>query len=210
METRTDEMRVFVSAGHSRHADNEEGLIWEHTRCAEASDVLLKMLRDANIEAISPCPSVFGQRSSDALTEKIDLINASNCDLAVELRLASGGGNYGRTVFWSDGEQESEQGAWASELIASSMEELLPWRFDWVSMTDMGRGNMKFLDKSNCPSVVCEPAFKDHSLHLDWIDSKQFVTDYASSVYIGIRSFLMESKGHAQRPPSPPKLTVIE
>ena len=186
-------MRVFIAAGHSPHEDNPNSQTFEYHKCSEVMDLTASLLTRSGYEVTVPSEEVYTLTNNAALIRKVAEANDAKADLAIELHLNAGGGEYGTTLFWSDGatEKESEAGSMASELIASAFDETLPWTQQYDSQSDMGR-SLYFLNKTNCPAVIPEPAFMDTKKHMLWIDSPSFVVDYAISVYQGVKNYSYE------------------
>ena len=187
-------MKIFIAAGHSPHEDNPDSQTFEYHKCKEVMTFTASLLEAAGLEVVMPSKEVYTLTNDQALIKKVAEVNAAGVDLAVELHLNAGGGEYGTTLFWSDPAgtgTESEAGAICAELMASAFDETLLWTQQYDSQSDMGR-SLYFLNKTNCPAVIPEPAFMDTKKHMLWIDSPSFVVDYSIAVYQGVKNYLYE------------------
>ena len=175
-------MRIGIAAGHSKNATDSQ--VYEWGRCILAVEILTEQLRLAGHQVIRPAAPTYERHNDVALRNKTDLFNRSNLDLAIELHLNAGGGNYSCVLYWDDPVKRTHSPAgkrWAEAISASH--DMLPWRnMGAKSKSEMGRNKLWFLDRTSCPAIITEPAFKDYDQHRAWMDSEEFPHDYASMI----------------------------
>ena len=86
-------MKIGIAAGHSMNTDNPERR-FEWQCCFEAELRLSRLLQAEGHEVVRPPRDLFQLENDAALLAKIDLFNTADVDVAVELHLNAGGGDY--------------------------------------------------------------------------------------------------------------------
>ena len=175
-------MRIGIAAGHSKNATDSQ--IYEWGRCILAVEILKEQLRLAGHAVISPAAPTYERHNDVALHNKTDLFNRSDLDLAIEMHLNAGGGNYSCVLYWdapAKGYHSVGGKKWADR-ISEGHDFLQLRNLGAKSKTEMGRNKLWFLDRTSCPAIITEPAFKDYDQHRAWMDSEEFPHDYASMI----------------------------
>jgi len=183
--------KIYIAAGHSSNTEGERLYEWE--RCRVAQDRLSDLLRWAGHEVIQAQGHIYAMTNDAALKSKVAQCNSSDCELAVELHLNAGGGNYATNLYWDDKEksQTSESGELLASRISGAMDEVVYWPCTYGPQSDYDR-SLYFLNETSCPSVITEIAFKDHPRHRQWLETKTAMVTYAATVFMGITSYLDE------------------
>ena len=177
-------MRIGIAAGHSRDATPEQ--IWENGRCRLVVVELQRLLDAAGFDCYCTPEELYGLPNDEALLRKIDFLNTTQCELAVELHLNAGGGNYSTALYWGKEDAGSEAGHRLAVAINDQFELTLPWRsIGPRTQYQMGR-SLAFLNKTTMTSVIPEPGFKDHEEQRAFFNSARGVVLYATTVFQGI------------------------
>ena len=120
-------LSVGLIAGHSDQGPAER--VWEHERCKEAAASLATLLTTAGYTCLTVSPDIYSLDNDAALIEKIRFVNERRVDMALELHLNAGGGDYSTCLYWDDEEGYfSEQGKQLAVEIAAQFNTAFPWR----------------------------------------------------------------------------------
>ena len=178
-------LTIGLTAGHSHQADPE--LAWEHERCRAATEGLEELLAKAEFACVSVPPEVYELDNDAALFEKIRCFNERRVDVALELHLNAGGGDYSTCLYWDDEEGYfSEPGKQLAVEIAEQFKAAFPWRGIGAKGQTFFDRRLAFLGKTDMPAVITEVAFKDEPSHRTYMASKRGPVLYATSVFQGI------------------------
>lgn len=193
-------MHIGIAAGHSSISDTPQDT--EHAQCLRALKVLERLLLTAGHDVSIPLESAVGHLSNDAaLRRKVEVFNARRVDLAIELHLNAGGGDYGLMMYHATGPAGAVRYSPAGSALASHLAEAFAWCgpvSDTRSRSEIavGRGGLHMLDRTIAPAVIVEPAFMDGpDAHREWIASESFAADYATLVYLGIQRYARAQRG---------------
>ena len=85
-------LSVGIIAGHSTQGAAER--VWEHERCKAATASLATLLTTAGYTCLTVSSDIYSLDNDAALIEKIRFLNERRVDLALELHLNAGGGDY--------------------------------------------------------------------------------------------------------------------
>ena len=180
----SESMRIGIAAGHSRVATPEQ--IWENGRCRLVADELQHLLDGSGFFTYHTPRELYDLPNDQALLRKIDFLNTTECDLAVELHINAGGGDYSTVLFWGTSLNESAAGQQLAEAISNQFQVALPWRaMGPRSQFQMGR-DLAFLNHTQMPAVIPEPGFKDDAEQREFFNSSKGVVLYATTVFQGI------------------------
>ena len=158
--------RIGICAGHSAVTRGER--LYEWKRCNEVLELLCELLKGAGHGVHRPPQSVDDMPNNEALNAKIAHFNFEEVDLAIELHLNAGGGDYSTCLY-----VESEQGKRLAEKVCDQFDARLPW--PTIGARSMiWSGPMRFLRKCKAPAVITEAGFKDSPVHRAWMDSPGF------------------------------------
>lgn len=180
-------MRIGIAAGHSERCKGE--MLWEHERCREAAwELECLLIMGSDYEVISSRP--FWQRpNATALKAKVGRFNTEKADLAIELHLNAGGGDYSLVLH----HRTSTAGARLAMCVSTQFKAAFPWR---QMPADSGHGftgrKLAFLTNTHMPAIITEPGFMDCPEHRELMESPAFPARYAAAVYLGIERYLDE------------------
>ena len=178
-------LSVGIIAGHSDQGPAER--VWEHERCKAATASLDTLLTTAGYTCLTVSPDIYSLTNDDALIEKIRFVNERRVDMALELHLNAGGGDYSTCLYWDDAEGYfSEPGKQLAVEIAEQFNTAFPWRSIGAKGQTYFDRTLAFLHKTNMPAVITEAAFKDDPSHRTSMETKQGAVLYATSVFQGI------------------------
>ena len=178
-------LSVGIIAGHSTRGSEER--VWEHERCKEAAASLETLLTTAGFTCFTVSSDIYSLTNDDALIEKIRFLNERHVDMAVELHLNAGGGDYSTCLYWDDAEGYfSQPGKQLAVEIAEQFKTAFPWRSIGAKGQTYFDRKLAFLHKTNMPAVITEAAFKDDPSHRTSMETKQGAVLYATSVFQGI------------------------
>jgi hypothetical protein len=168
------EVKIAVSAGHY---PVRPGAIWgawvEHTKAVEWRDLIVSYLNQRGTKALSV--PAYG------LTQKIALINAEKCTLAVEVHFNSDPGSKGKgseTLFCpgsAKGEELADELQRAISPFCAPNRGAKPgwYRMDLPGHVDY-KGDVEgdevkdaFLSKTNCTALILEPYFIHEGSKID-------------------------------------------
>ena len=167
-------MKIAISAGHNPTA---VGAVWgsyvEHTKAVEWQKLIVTYLSQRGHTALTVPPG--------SLTSKIDLINANNCWLALEVHFNSDPGHrgVGSETLFCPGSARGE--ALATDLQRAISSFCAPNRGakpGWYRMDVPGHEDYKgdvdgdevkdaFLSKTNCTALIVEPFFIHEGVRID-------------------------------------------
>ena len=178
-------MRCGIAAGHSANTEGERQ--WEWQRCHLVQAHLVDLLTWAGHEPVVPDDTIDELDNDTALIEKIRFVNERRVDMALELHLNAGGGDYSTCLYWDDVEGYfSESGKQLAVEIAEQFKTAFPWRCIGAKGQTYFDRKLAFLHKTNMPAVITECAFKDDPSHRTSMETKQGAVLYATSVFQGI------------------------
>ena len=188
-------MRIGVASGHSRNTDIPQRLFeWE--RCTKAETVLVQLLAAAGHAIVQPDGHVYGLENNPALRSKIQVFNEADVDLALELHLNGGGGDYSTAIFWDhEGGGHSGAGKRIAEDLCGQFQAGLQWKTIGAKPQSYFQRSLAFLNDSHMPAVIIEPAFKDNDIQRAWAASQAGPVQYAALVFAGIHRYAMRWEG---------------
>ncbi len=188
-------MRIGVASGHSRNTDIPQRLFeWE--RCAEAETVLVQLLAAAGHVVVQPEAKIYDLENGPALNSKIRCFNEAVVDLAVELHLNGGGGDYSTAIYWDHGGGgHSGAGKRMAEDLCEQFQAGLPWKSIGAKPQSYFHRSLAFLNDSRMPAVIVEPAFKDNDKQRGRAASQAGPVQYAALVFAGIQRYAMRWEG---------------
>ena len=189
-------MKIGVAAGHSRNTDIPQRFFeWE--RCAEAETVLVQLLTASGHDVARRTCELYDLENDPALQAKIQLFNEADVDVAVELHLNGGGGDYSTAIYWDhNGGGHSRAGKRIAEDITEQFRVGLPWQTIGARPQSYFHRSLAFLNYSRMPAVIIEPAFKDNDEQRTWASSKAGPVQYAALVFGGIQRYAMKVEGN--------------
>ena len=183
--------RFGIAAGHSSRSTGERRFEWE--RCRAVQERLGDLLIRSGHSIVCPPQSIYDLRNDQALAHKIRLFNEKHVDVALELHLNAGGGDYSTAIYWDSPKRHSVPGRQLADGICTQLGLFLPWRTigargkTHFRNADGRSRPMGFLTKTKATSVIVEAAFKDVPEHREWIQSKGFAAEYAALVFLAIQ-----------------------
>ena len=181
-------MKIGIAAGHSMNTDNPERR-FEWQCCFEAELRLSRLLQAEGHEVVRPPRDLFQLENDAALLAKIDLFNTADVDVAVELHLNAGGGDYSTCIYWDEGETHSEKGQDLSIDICRHLEAGLPWRCIGAKGQSYFARSLAFLNKTTMPSVITEAAFKDNAEQREFFDHLSGHVAHAALLFAGVQRY---------------------
>ena len=182
-------MRIGIAAGHSRNTTGERR--FEFNCCAPVADLVARLLTTAGYSVVEPGSPVYDLDNDAALNTKIALFNRESVDLAVEIHLNAGGGDYSTVIYWDaagtgkysfKGQQVA--GAVADEFRA------FPWRSSGARPQSYFDRSLAFLNQLNAPAIITEVGFKDHTAQRAFFESESGQAQHAGRIYLGIERYL--------------------
>jgi len=181
--------RIGIATGHSSATDGER--LFEYQQCAPVTKILSHLLNAAGHKVLEPPDPIYLYPNNKALTAKVDFFNQMEVDLAVEVHINAGGGDYSTALYWGNNEGAiSSKGAKAAGCIADAFA-AFPWRsIGAQSQTYFGR-SLYLLNNTHAPAVIVEAGFKDNEEHRAILGTKRGYTLHAASIYAGIESYLL-------------------
>ena len=188
-------MKIGVASGHSRNTNIPKRLFeWE--RCAEAETVLSQLLAAAGHGVVQPEDQIYDLENNLALRSKIQCFNEAAIDLAIELHLNGGGGDYSTAIYWDhDGGGHSGAGKRIAEDLCGQFQAGLPWKTIGAKPQSYFQRSLAFLNDSRMPAVIIEPAFKDNDIQRSWAASQAGPVQYAALVFAAIQRYVMRWEG---------------
>ena len=182
-------MRIGIATGHTQNTNIKERL-WEWEVCIRAQDQLVKLLDAAERDVVTPPHSVYDLANGAGLRQKVKCFNeAGALDLAVELHINGGGGDYSTCLYWGNGKTHSHKGRLIAENICEQFKVSLCWRSIGARTQHyMGR-DLYFLNKCKAVAVIPEPGFKDHPKHRPYLNTPAFSTLYATTTFAAIEAY---------------------
>ena len=178
-------MRLGIASGHSANTEGER--LWEWRRCRAVEQCLVDLLRQAGHEVVLPTQAIYQLDNDSALWRKIRFFNERRVDIAIELHLNAGRGDYSTCLYWDDEEGYfSEQGKQLAVEIAEQFKTAFPWRALGAKGQTYFERALAFLHKTNMPATITECAFKDDPSQRAYMETKQGAVLYATSVFQGI------------------------
>ena len=188
-------MKIGVASGHNRNTDIPQRLFeWE--RCAEAETVLVQLLAAAGHAVVQPDDQIYDLKNNPALKFKIQLFNEADVDIALELHLNGGGGDYSTAIFWDhEGGGHSGAGKRIAEDTCGQFQVGLPWKNIGAKPQSYFHRSLAFLNDSHMPAVIVDPAFKDNDEQRAWSASQAGPVQYAALVFAGIQRYAMRVEG---------------
>lgn len=179
-------MKIGLAAGHSGRTEGER--LWEYRLCRRAEVALTRSLQGCRHEVISPMGSMYDMVNDVALREKIGWFNRNKVDIAVELHINAGGGEYSTVIY----EDDSVDGKRLAQCISTQ----LIWLKNFAKWTSIGarpqsyfNRSLAFLRDTKMPAVIVEPGFKDNNAQRAFFDTQTSAIVYAELVHIGIESY---------------------
>ena len=182
-------MRIGVACGHSRDTTGERR--FEFNCCAPVSDLVARLLKTAGYGVVEPGAAIYDADNDAALNAKIALFNREAVDLAVEIHLNAGGGDYSTVLYWDDtgtgkysfkGQQAA--GAIADEFRAFS------WRSSGARPQSYFNRSLAFLNQLNAPAIITECGFKDNIHQRAFLESESGQAQHAGRIYLGIERYI--------------------
>ena len=112
---------------------------------------------------IQPSREIYDLDNNASLRSKIQLFNESEVEIALELHLNGGGGDYSTAIFWNDPETAafSDRGCQIAIAICEQFAAGLPWKSIGARAQSYFQRSLAFLNRTTMPAVIIEPAFKD-------------------------------------------------
>ena len=133
---------------------------------------------------------LYEQPSDEALHAKIHFFNNDPVDIAIELHLNAGGGDYSTAICWDtrDG-RISEKGSRLAAAICHQMEAVYPWRCIGAQGQSYFGRKLAFLQRIQAPSVLVEPGFMSHPFQRAVFESDVGIIQYATAVFNGVARY---------------------
>ncbi|MFC1526771.1 N-acetylmuramoyl-L-alanine amidase [Candidatus Latescibacterota bacterium] len=186
-------MRIGLAAGHSARTEGER--LWEWKRCRKVQSRLGELLVYGGHHPVVPPRELYQLDNDAALAAKIAYFNQRRVEVAVELHLNAGGGQYSTCLYWSDGEDHhSEPGKELAGHVARQLALAFPWRsIGPRSQGHMGR-QLAFLGETTMPAVIVEPAFVDDPEQRAYLERLCGPVLYATAVFQALCRYADEAK----------------
>ena len=181
-------MKIGVAAGHSITLDNPERQ-FEWVRCYEAAVRLSALLFAEGHEVVAPGREIYELENDSALLAKIDLFNQAEVDVALELHLNAGGGDYSTCIYWDEGEAHSEKGQDLAIDICRHFKAGLPWRCIGAKGQSYFARSLAFLNKTTMPSTITEVAFKDNTEQREFFGHLSGHIAHAALLFAGVQRY---------------------
>tara|TARA_R110000787_G_scaffold143470_1_gene257086 strand:- start:644 stop:1207 length:564 start_codon:yes stop_codon:yes gene_type:complete len=181
-------MKIGIAAGHSRDTTGERR--YEFNCCIGVADLVARLVKMAGYEVVEPDPSVYNLNNDDALNAKVALFNREAVDLAVEVHLNAGGGDYSTVIYWdNDSNTYSINGRTLADMISQEFD-----AFEWRNIGGQPQSyfsrSLGFLNYTNMASVITEAGFKDHAEQRDFFESESGQAQHAGRIYLGIERYI--------------------
>ena len=187
-------MKIGLASGHSRNTDIPQRLFeWE--RCAVAETPLFQLLAAAGHDVVQLHNQTYDLENDPALKSKIRLFNVAEVDMAFELHLNAGGGDYSTAIYWDHDGAFSGAGKQIAEDLCAQFQAGLPWRTIGAQPQSYFHRSLAFLNDTYMPAVIVEPAFKDNDEQRSWAASQAGPVQYAALVFAGIQRYAMRWEG---------------
>ena len=126
--------------------------------------------------------SVYELDNNDALRRKVEYFNDANVDLAIELHLNGGGGNYSTVIAFDSNKQISARALDPGKAIAHAFQAIYPWPSIGLRGQSYFNRTLYFLEKTRMPALILEPGFLDNPAHRKVFDGKAGPLFYAAAV----------------------------
>ena len=182
-------MRIGIAAGHSARTEGEQ--LWEWRRCRAVQLRLSEMLRWAGHLVIVPQRSVYDLDNDASLAARIELFNQRQVDIAIDLHLNAGHGDYSTCLYWDDPSGAfSERGKMLAVEVAAQFRTTFPWRGLGARGQSSFDRRLAFLTHTQMPAVITECGFKDEPAHRAYLETWQGTVLYATSVFQGICRYI--------------------
>ena len=188
-------MKIGIASGHSCNTNNPQRL-FECKRCAEAEIVLVQLLGAAGHDVVQPAGELYDLENDPALQAKIQLFNETDVDVALELHLNGGGGDYSTAIYWDNEGRESSSGKMLAGDLCAQFQAGLPWRTIGARPQSYFQRSLAFLNNTRMPAVIVEPAFKDNDVQRPWAASQAGPVQYAALVFSGIQRYAMRVEAY--------------
>tara|TARA_Y100000310_G_scaffold331632_1_gene405546 strand:+ start:11305 stop:11856 length:552 start_codon:yes stop_codon:yes gene_type:complete len=157
-------MKVAVIAGHTAINPGNDFRDEEHRICRAVAEEVEELLDQAGVDLLVPqsLDALYAMDNDDGLNAKVHLVNQAQVDLAVELHLNGGAGDYSSVLH----HPRSALGSQAASYIGRMYQYSFKWAaHGGVPETRYGRGGLAFLHQTAMPAVICEPGFLDNDNH---------------------------------------------
>ena len=175
-------MLIGIAAGHSDHEENNEFRQEEHEHCRAAADRLGAFLDEAGFDVALTPADIYELDNNDALRAKVDYFNGAGVDLAIELHLNGGGGNYSTVIAYDSNKQISARALAPGKAIAQAFQAIYPWSSIGLRGQSYFNRTLYFLEKTRMPALILEPGFLDNPAHRKVFDGKAGPLFYAAAV----------------------------
>ena len=93
-------MRIGLSAGHSALTEGER--LWEWRQCRVVQERVSEILHWAGHLVIVPPRSLYQQDNDTSLNARVEFFNSRQVEIAIDLHVNAGGGNYSTCLYWDD------------------------------------------------------------------------------------------------------------
>jgi len=185
-------MKIGVATGHS-HRTNITERRFEFTVCRKVDRHLQYLLASADYDVVDIPDRIYMDSTNDeALRFKTRHFNENAVELAVELHLNAGGGKYSTCIYWDNGARISEVGLAVSASICAQWATAFQWPTIGAMPQSYFQRDLWFLNKSNAPAIIPEPAFKDNPEQRAYMETEAFAAQYAATVFTGIEIWRYE------------------
>ena len=157
-------MKVGVIAGHTAINPGNDFRAQEHQICRVVSEEIGELLDQAGVEVLGAAyqvdlDAIYALDNDAGLNAKVVLLNQARVDLAVEIHLNGGGGNYSCCLHHPN----SASGRHAANWIARAYQHTFQWAAHGAQPeTRYGRSGLAMLHHTHMPAVIAEPGFLDN------------------------------------------------
>ena len=128
----------------------------------------------------------------DSTVQQIEL------DVALELHLHGGGGDYSTAIYWDNKGAKSSAGKTLADDICAQFQAGLSWHTIGAKPQSYFQRSLAFLNDTRMPAVIIEPAFKDNDIQPRGQPHRP--APYSTPlVFAGIQRYAMRWEGHNGR-----------